>query len=94
LLSTSRVFEGPSGSQKSKSFSVAGRTLFLETKILQLSNAKFSQMFKWRPILNMSQTINFTIEWYKILVDSKIYNLEQITNSQIKFFLDARSKRY
>ena len=51
-------------------------------------------MFKWRPILNMSQTINFTIEWYKILIDSKIYNLKQITNSQIKFFLDARSKRY
>ena len=76
------------------SYKIAKDKKFLETKILQLSNKKFSQMFKWRPILNMSQTINFTIEWYKILVDSKIPNLKQITNSQIKFFLDARSKRY
>ena len=76
------------------SYKIAEDKKFLETKILQLSNKKFSQMFKWRPILNMSQTINFTIEWYKILVDSKIPNLKQITNSQIKFFLDARSKRY
>jgi CDP-glucose 4,6-dehydratase len=76
------------------SYKIVKDKKFLETKILQLSNAKFSQMFKWRPILNMSQTINFTIEWYKILIDSKIYNLKQITNSQIKFFLDVRSKRY
>ena len=76
------------------SYKLIKKKKFLETKILQLNNKKFSKNFKWRPVLNISKAINFTIDWYKFFLDKKIYNLKNITESQINFFLDVKFKRY
>ena len=46
------------------SYKLVKKKNFLETRILQLSNKKFSKNFKWRPILNISKAINFTIDGY------------------------------
>jgi CDP-4-dehydro-6-deoxyglucose reductase, E1 len=55
-----------------------------ETKILKLDSSKAKSGLNWKPSLNISQTINWTFEWYK-----RYYNKENIidfTNSQINDF--------
>lgn len=76
------------------SFKIIRSKSFFETNTLKLSNKKFSKTFNWKPVLNTSGAVNFTIKWYKIFLKNNINTLRQITKNQINFFLNARSKIY
>ena len=59
---------------------------FHESKLLSLNINKANKELKWQPRLNLDETINFTIEWYKSYLSGE--DVEDITNYQIKYFID------
>ena len=59
---------------------------FYEKKYLYLNSNKAYKKLRWRPILNLEQTIKLTANWY--LEYLKKQNLEKITIIQIKDYLN------
>ncbi len=59
---------------------------FHEAKLLSLNILKAKKELNWRPRLNLEQTINFTIDWYKSYFDKK--DMVSFTKDQIKLFLN------
>ena len=53
---------------------------------LQLNVNKAKKVLKWNPKLNISKSIELTVEWYKSVLNNK-KNCEKITEHQIKSFL-------
>ncbi len=58
---------------------------FHESKLLSLNILKAKNELNWKPRLDLNQTINFTVDWYKYYLKKK--NMEQITKEQIQLFL-------
>ena len=58
---------------------------FHEAKLLSLNIFKAKKELNWKPRLNLKQTINFTIDWYKSYFDKK--DMVSFTKNQIKLFL-------
>lgn len=58
---------------------------FHEAKLLSLNIHKAKKELNWRPRLNLKQTINLTIDWYKSYFDNK--DMVSFTKDQIKLFL-------
>ncbi|MDK2789587.1 MAG: CDP-glucose 4,6-dehydratase [Methanothermococcus sp.] len=57
-----------------------------EMKILKLDATKAKTYLKWKPVLNIDETLNWTFEWYR-----KYYGNEEmssVTNNQINLFFD------
>lgn len=58
--------------------------IFKESKLLQLNSAKAKKILKWNCSMNLKQTINLTINWYKKYYFSPqnlfSYSMEQIKN--------------
>jgi CDP-glucose 4,6-dehydratase len=58
--------------------------IFKESKLLQLNSAKAKKILKWNCNMNLKQTINLTINWYKKYYFSPqnlfSYSMEQIKN--------------
>lgn len=62
-----------------------GKINFKESKILKLSNKLIKKKIKWEPLIDISETISLTIDWYeKFYNDRK--NIYLFTLKQIKFF--------
>ena len=59
---------------------------FHESKFLSLNCNKAKKELQWKPRLNLSETINLTVNWYKHYFNQN--NLDSITNNQIEFFTD------
>ena len=57
-----------------------------EAKFLSLNIEKAKKELNWTPKLNFSETIRFTVDWYKNYLDDK--NMETITSEQINYFTD------
>jgi CDP-glucose 4,6-dehydratase len=62
------------------------KSSFHESKILKLNNNKSKKYLGWKPVLSISEMINFTISWYELMRKdrSQLYDL---SISQIKYFL-------
>ena len=62
------------------------KKIFHESKFLSLNINKAKKELKWKPRLNLNQTINFTADWYKNYFEKK--NMENYTEKQINIFLE------
>ena len=60
--------------------------MFKESNLLTLNSKKSFKELKWRPKLNFKETIQLTVDWYKVLKSNK--DLEKITIKQINFFIN------
>ena len=63
---------------------------FYEQENLQLNIDKAKKILKWKPRLSINESIKFTVEWYKLVLNDK-QNYEKVTEDQIKKFLKVRS---
>ncbi len=64
---------------------------FFESNLLKLNCEKAFQYLKWRPVLDFSDLVLFTSEWYQSYIDKK--DLENLTDLQIeKYFSKAVNK--
>lgn len=57
-----------------------------ETKLLYLDNTKAKDLLEWDPKLDIKQTIEYTVDWYKRSYNEDIYNL---CLEQIKSFIGS-----
>ena len=58
-----------------------------EHKILQLNIDKTRKVLKWKPVLNLEETIRETVFWYKSVVYEK-KDAVKITSEQISSFFN------
>ncbi len=58
------------------------KKIFLESKLLQLNINKAKKKLKWKPLLNIDQTVYLVVEWYK----NYYLNKKILTHKQIEFF--------
>ena len=61
-----------------------------EAQILNLNSSLAFKYLKWKPILNINQTIKLTSEWYSFLKYKK--NIREISDTQIKIYLKSLKK--
>ena len=71
-----------------KKIIITKKKVFKESRLLALDSKKSFKELKWRPKLNFEETIQLTVEWYKVLKSNK--DLEEITVKQIKFFINKK----
>ena len=58
---------------------------FIESKVLKLSNQHLKKSTMWKPVLNINDSINLTLDWYEeYYKNSK--NIFKFTENQIKKF--------
>lgn len=57
---------------------------FTEHNLLQLSSKKAKKILNWQSVLNFTETIKLTAEWYKALRNKQ--NINKLTINQIKYF--------
>jgi len=62
------------------------RKQYHESKFLSLNINKAKKELNWSPRLNLNQTINLSVNWYKSYFRKE--NMKKITDDQIQFFLD------
>ena len=55
----------------------------IESKLLQLDSSKAKRLLGWESVLDLDETLNFTIEWYKNVLQKK-NSPKDITNKQIE----------
>ena len=58
-----------------------------ESKFLSLNITKAKKELNWKPRLSFSQTIAFTVDWYKNYFQGK--NMETTTSDQIKQYMES-----
>ena len=63
---------------------------FYESKYLSLNINKAKKELNWEPRLNLEDTINLTVNWYKNFFNEN-KNIEFYTKRQIDYFLDNHS---
>ena len=59
-----------------------------EAGLLKLDISKVASHLNWHPKMNVNETINFTLEWYKMF-ENDISNIESFTQDQIMNFLNG-----
>ena len=57
-----------------------------ESKLLKLNSTKAFKIIKWKCYLNVNQTIDLVINWYKYFLDKKKINMYKYSINQIKEF--------
>ena len=57
---------------------------------MQLNISKAKKILKWKPRLSINKSIQFTVEWYKSILENN-QNYEKVTEKQIKKFLNVKS---
>ena len=63
---------------------------YYEQENLQLNISKAKKVLKWKPKLSINESIKFTVEWYKSVLNDK-QEYEKVTEKQIKKFLKVES---
>ena len=66
-------------------FSINDKKNYHESKFLSLNIGKAKKELNWEPRLNLVETFELTVDWYKFYFEKK--KIEQLTNQQIEFFL-------
>jgi len=69
---------------KPKIVYLSKKNRFKETNLLSLNIKKAEKELGWKPKLNMQQTIQFTVEWYKNFFKEK--NMKEVSTNQIEMF--------
>ena len=85
----SRTFIKSWGKNKLK-FNKSKTRKFYESKYLSLNINKAKKELNWAPRLNLEDTINLTVSWYKNFFNGN-KNMELYTKKQIDYFLDNHS---
>ena len=63
---------------------------YYEQENLQLNIDKAKKILKWTPRLSINDSIKFTVDWYKAVLNNK-KEYETITENQIKKFLNVQA---
>ena len=63
---------------------------FYESSLLQLDTAKAKKILNWKARLNLNETIEFVVDWYKNLHKYN-KNIHEITSKQIIQFMGKKS---
>ena len=71
-------------SGKSYKIVVKKNAKFHESKLLSLNIKKAKKELNWEPKLNLKETINLTVDWYRNYFSNN--NMESITNHQIDYY--------
>jgi CDP-glucose 4,6-dehydratase len=66
---------------------------FPEAGLLNLNIEKAQFHLKWKPVLDLAQTIHFTGEWYENFIKGDV-NMDEYTTSQINNYLDFAEEKY
>ncbi len=72
--------------KKNLKIKIENKNKFHESKFLSLNISKAKKELNWKPRLNLIQTVNFTVDWYKKYFDKE--NVESFTDKQIQLFLE------
>lgn len=67
---------------------VSGKNASHEANFLKLDCSKIQNTFEWKPLWNISDSVNKTVEWYKAYINKK--DMFEITIDQIKKYMDMR----
>lgn len=68
---------------------VSGQHHFHEATLLSLDISKARHHLKWKPTLNLDETVAFTVEWYKAFTEDKDmfqFGVKQVTDYSKKAF--------
>lgn len=57
-----------------------------EAKLLRLDTNHLKSQYGWKSVLNASQAVEFSVEWYKAWSTNDVAKCLDITNSQINYF--------
>ncbi|ASV06234.1 CDP-glucose 4,6-dehydratase [Leptospira interrogans serovar Canicola] len=63
-----------------------------EANLLKLSCDKALYHLKWKPVLGFSETVDFTVNWYRNWIEKK-ENVYDFTLSQIRIYCELASKK-
>ena len=72
------------------SWKIKKNNKFYESSLLQLNNSKAKKALNWKAKLNINETINFVVEWYRNFK----YNRKDIifiTSNQINKYMKKKS---
>ena len=69
-------------------FKIQPANKFFESTLLSLNCSKSKKILKWKPKLNIFQTLKLTIEWYKGLYSKQ--DIAKITRNQIKYYYEKK----
>lgn len=64
------------------SWKIIRKKIFFESSLLHLSSLKAKKKLKWKCLLNLKESISFTIEWYKNYYSGK--NMIDYSTKQLK----------
>ena len=57
-----------------------------ESLVLKLDISKATSVLGWRPVLDIKQTINLTVDWYKTFIENR-KSINELVEQQINYFL-------
>jgi CDP-glucose 4,6-dehydratase len=69
-------------------YKISNDKIFHESNLLKLNCSKSKKILKWKQIMSINETIDFTAKWYKNYFDKK--NSYNFTVSQIKEYLKLK----
>ena len=61
-----------------------------ESTLLYLNCNKSKKLLKWKPVLNIKQTIEFTFDWYKLYFDNNTKKLKPFMINQLNQYLNLK----
>jgi CDP-glucose 4,6-dehydratase len=64
---------------------IKNKNKFYESSLLQLNNSKAKKILNWRAKLNVNETIDFVVEWYKNFKENKGIIFSVSRNQIIRF---------
>ena len=65
----------------------------IESKLLQLNSSKARNKLGWQSVLNLDQTLSFTIDWYKYYFENPNSIYEFSLNQINKYLEIVNNKR-
>ena len=69
---------------------IKNKNKFYESSLLQLDNSKAKKILNWKAKLNINETIDFVVDWYKNFKGNK-QNIFSISQEQILKFMKKKS---
>ena len=60
-------------------------------RFLNLDSSKAKKILNWESVLSLDETINFTIDWYKLYFQNDIEKHLSLSDQQIKFIQEKLS---
>ena len=64
------------------------RIIFYESSLLQLNNSRAKKVLNWKAKLDINETIDFVVEWYKNFKNSR--NTILISRYQLKKYMKKK----